>query len=101
MKSHLFTSITSSYVIHFDFHLYGLMFWLTQFVQEHASTHNSPASRQEHVFPDSHTLFIMHSADELGLEHQPKQMAECASLEWRVHHCNLTSYDQQVRSAFG
>ena len=81
MKSHLFTSITSSYVIHFDFHLYGLMFGLTQFVQEHASTHNSPASRQEHLFPDSHTLLIMHSADELGLEHQPKQMAECALLE--------------------
>ena len=36
-----------------------LMFWLTQFVQEHASTHNSPASRQEHFPTSTHSLHLV------------------------------------------
>ena len=40
--------------------IYGLMFWLTQFVQEHASTHNSPASRQEHFLTCTHSLYVQY-----------------------------------------
>ena len=35
-----------------------LMFWLTQFEQEHASTHNSPSSRQEHFLTSTHSLHL-------------------------------------------
>ena len=38
--------------------IYGLMFWLTQFVQEHASSHNSPASRPEHFLTSTHYLYV-------------------------------------------
>ena len=40
--------------------IHGLMFWLTQFVQEHASTHNSPASRQEHFQTSTHSLYVQY-----------------------------------------
>ena len=37
-----------------------LMFWLTQFGQEHAYTHNSPASRQEHFPTSTYSLYIQY-----------------------------------------
>ena len=74
---------------------YSLLFWLTQFVQEHTSMHNSPASRQEHFLTSTHYLYVQYR----WVRSRTSSGGDCALSEWRVHRRKLTSYDQLVQSA--
>ena len=68
--------------------LYGLMFWLTQFVQEHASTHNSPASRQEHFLTSTH-YFVCRVLMSQVLNHN---RSRCPSVHCRSDESIIASW---------
>ena len=60
MKSHYFDYIELCPPFH-HLLIYGLMLWLTQFVQENASKHNSPARRQGHFLTSTHSLYVQYT----------------------------------------
>ena len=127
MKSHYFDYIEICPTFRHPLiyiYIYGLMFWLTQFVQEHASTHNSPASRQEHFLTSTHYLYVeywwVRSRTSTGVDarvcivgvtspsSQADQLWTTGSISswfgmWLLHQMNMKfgTKDMLVESVFG